>query len=94
MIGTPHKATVRVRRFGDAPQPVEVRFVGGPAGLLAPVAATIPADTDQIELELLATAQATAGEYDTLRVTAETTSVDQPVVAMSPVTRITIASPP
>jgi len=77
------KVKVQITRFGEGPQPVKLSFKNLPAGVTAPADLTIPADKQEREVELTATAEATLGRADDVRVTAQTRLQNQDVTVES-----------
>lgn len=76
----PRKVTVRVQRLSDERQPVTLQWKQGPPEILAPVRVVMPADKDEVEVTLLATAAMVAHEGPPLILTASTTVQGQSVV--------------
>jgi hypothetical protein len=81
--GGGQQADVVLQRFGDEPQLVRLQISDGPAGLLAPIFVTVPADASQIKIPLTAEATAPAGKFDNLVVVATTTVKGQNVAVAS-----------
>jgi hypothetical protein len=90
--GGTQQADVQLQRFGSDPQSVRLQVSNGPAGLLAPIFLTIPADANQIKLPLTADPSAPAGKFDNLVVVATTTVKGQNVTVESKPATIEISA--
>lgn len=69
--GQKQKVKIVATRKGEDRQPISVKFVKLPAGVSA-TEAMIPADKDELEVELAAGADAAAGKFDQLTIEATT----------------------
>ena len=93
-VGGTIEAEILLRRFGAEPGPVRVQVSDGPAGLLAPIFASIPADSNQAKIPLNATSAAVPGKYDNLTVVASTTVLSQIISVQSAPVSVEIQVPP
>jgi hypothetical protein len=94
VAGQQQLAAVRIQRFGNEPQPVELRFTSAPDGLLVPISVNVPAETSDLKLPLAASTTATPGKYENLILTASTTVKGQTVTVESSPTIVEIQPAP
>lgn len=94
VAGRQQNAVVSLQRFDTNPQPVRLQFSGGPAGLLAPIAVTIPAEVNEMKVPLAAVETAAAGASKDLIVVASTMVNDQNVTVQSSPATVEIQSAP
>ncbi|MEE3367881.1 MAG: PPC domain-containing protein [Planctomycetota bacterium] len=81
--GKTQKVKVTAVRKGTDPQPITVKFTKLPAGVTAAAEFTIPADKNEIEVELTAAGDAAAGKFDQLTVEAASKYSGQDIKAVS-----------
>ncbi|RIK72996.1 MAG: hypothetical protein DCC67_18450 [Planctomycetota bacterium] len=79
VTGTQQQAEVSIQRFAADAQPVQLRFIDGPAGLSAPIALTIPSTESRAVFYLSAAPDAPLGKFDNLAVEASTVVNGQPI---------------
>lgn len=92
--GGEQAATIRVRRFGDEPQPVRVQINDGPQGISAPIFVTLPGDASEATIPLRAAADAPPGKFDNLVVVASTTVKEQTITVHSHPAQVEIQPAP
>jgi hypothetical protein len=91
--GGEQSANVRIRRFGEPPEPVRLQVVDGPAGLAAPISVIAPADASELKIPITAAASAVPGKFENLIVVATTTVGGQNVSVRSRPAVVEIQSP-
>jgi hypothetical protein len=64
--GQKQKVKLTLTRRGDDKQPVDVKFKALPAGVTAPDKTTLAADQNEVEVELMAAADAAVVKFDQL----------------------------
>lgn len=76
---------LRVTRYGDA-APVRVAFAGLPQGISAPAELTIAADQQEIEVPLIAAADAPVGKFESASIIGQSEVKGQPIVVQRAIT--------
>jgi hypothetical protein len=90
VAGQEQPATVRLQRFGNEPQPVQLQVTSAPDGILAPISVSIPPETNEVKLSLAAATTAAPGKFENLIITASTTVNGQTVTVESSPTTVEI----
>jgi hypothetical protein len=94
VAGQQQLAAVRIQRFGNEPQPVQLQVTTAPDGLLAPISVKVPVETSEVMLPLAASTTATPGKFENLIVTASTMVNGQTVTVQSSPTIVEIRPAP
>jgi hypothetical protein len=93
VVGQKQKVKLTLTRRGDDKQPVECKFKALPAGISAPEKTTLAADQNEIEIELLAAADAQPAKFDQLVAVASGKYAGADLTVESPAVALEVKAP-